>query len=250
MGRRSGDWAGPADQPWTGELASAHARGTPLVSLVGTWKHSKKSVTRPIPGRLHTNQTPCLRHDFKWPRPLFGKSLLERCAVCGAEEFIPYICRYCGGVHCVYHRLPENHACPNIEQARAPRPILRSERRTETPTIRMVKTPVLSRVSSRELTALLTALAVLSISFSVQYLLPLQTLNIVQYLEILSLTAVIVGTGFLAHELAHKFTAEKYGCWAEFKLWTYGALMALLFAFVSGGTFVFAAPGAVYIASR
>ncbi len=182
--------------------------------------------------------------------PTIGKSLLERCAVCGAEEFIPYVCRYCGGIHCVYHRLPENHACPNIEQARAPKPILRSERRTETPTVRMVKSPTLSRVSGRELTALLTALAVLSISFSVQYLFPLQTLNIVQYLEILSLTAVIVGTGFLGHELAHKFTAEKYGCWAEFKLWTYGALMALLFAFVSGGTFVFAAPGAVYIASR
>ena len=39
-----------------------------------------------------------------------------------------------------------------------------------------------------------------------------------------------MGTGFLGHELAHKFTAEKYGCWAEFKLWTYGALMALLSA--------------------
>ena len=43
--RRSGDWAGPADQPLTGELASAHARGTPLVGLVATRKHSKNSVT-------------------------------------------------------------------------------------------------------------------------------------------------------------------------------------------------------------
>src|SRR5215831_6376628 len=185
---------------------------------------------------------------------LRGKSLhrtnnLERCAICSAEEFIPYICRYCGGVHCVYHRLPENHQCPNIEQARAPKPILRTEKRTTTPTIRMIA-PNLSRVSTHELTALLTALAVLSISFSVQYLFPIQSLNIIQYLEILSLTAVIVGTGFIGHELAHKFTAERYGCWAEFKLWTYGALMALLFAFVSGGSFVFAAPGAVYIASR
>ena len=175
---------------------------------------------------------------------------MERCAVCGAEEFIPYICRYCGGVHCVYHRLPENHECPNIEQARAPKPILRAEKRISPINLRMLKTPRISTISTHELQALTIALLVLSLSFSIRYLFPLQTLNIVQFLEILSLIMVVIGTGFLGHELAHKFTAERYGCWAEFKLWTYGALMALLFAVVSQGTFVFAAPGAVYIASR
>src|SRR5215831_20054444 len=135
---------------------------------------------------------------------LRGKSLhrtnnLERCAICSAEEFIPYICRYCGGVHCVYHRLPENHQCPNIEQARAPKPILRTERRTATPTIRMIKTPTLSRISTRELTALVTALVVLGVSFSVPYLFQFQTIGLSQYLLILSLTMVIVGTGFLGH---------------------------------------------------
>ena len=68
--------------------------------------------------------------------------------------------------------------------------------------------------------------------------------------EVFLLTLIVVGTGFIGHELAHKFTAQRYGCWAEFKLWTYGALMALLFAIVTAGSFVFAAPGAVYIASR
>ena len=108
----------------------------------------------------------------------------------------------------------------------------------------------MSRISTHELTALITALAVLSLSFSVKYIFPPQNLDFVQFLKILALTMVIVGTGFLGHELAHKYTAERYGCWAEFKLWTYGALMALLFALVSKGMFVFAAPGAVYIASR
>jgi Zn-dependent protease len=173
---------------------------------------------------------------------------LERCAVCGAEEFIPYICRYCGGIHCVYHRLPENHECPNIEQARAPKPILRTEKRAVTPTVRTLKTPTLSKISGQELRALVVALLVLAVSFSVKYL--FLGFSLVQFLEILSLTMIVIGTGFLGHELAHKFTAERYGCWAEFKLWTYGALMALLFAFVSQGLFVFAAPGAVYIASR
>ena len=108
----------------------------------------------------------------------------------------------------------------------------------------------MSRVSTNEITALIIALVVLGVSFSVPYLFQVQTIGLTQYLAILSLTMVIVGAGFLGHELAHKFTAERYGCWAEFKLWTYGALMALLFAFVSGGRLIFAAPGAVYIASR
>ncbi len=74
--------------------------------------------------------------------------------------------------------------------------------------------------------------------------------SMIMDLEIFLLTLIVVGTGFIGHELAHKFTAQRYGCWAEFKLWTYGALMALLFAIVTAGSFVFAAPGAVYIASR
>jgi Zn-dependent protease len=71
-----------------------------------------------------------------------------------------------------------------------------------------------------------------------------------EILEVFLLTIVVIGTGFLGHELAHKFSAQRYGCWAEFKLWTVGAIMALLFAVISQGVFIFAAPGAVYIASR
>lgn len=172
--------------------------------------------------------------------------LMERCAVCDAEEFIPYVCRYCGGVHCVYHRLPENHECPNIEQARAPKPIIRSERQG-TSALRLLSHPRFSAISGRELTALLAALLVLGVSFSFRFF---AFVTPIQFLEIFLLTVLVVGTGFLGHELAHKFTAERYGCWAEFKLWVYGAVMALLFAAVSQGQFVFAAPGAVYIASR
>ncbi len=94
---------------------------------------------------------------------------------------------------------------------------------------------------------MITALLVLGVSFSLRFF---ESVTFIESLEIFLLTLIILGTGFLGHELAHKFAAEKYGCLAEFKLWTYGAIMALLFAFVSSGRFVFAAPGAVYIASR
>jgi len=140
-----------------------------------------------------------------------------------------------------------------MEQARAPKPITRIERRGPTGTPRLLKSQKLSSISGREFTALLTALLVLGLSFSVRYLFNITSFTVsatIEYLEIFMLTIVIIGTGFIGHELAHKFTAQRYGCWAEFKLWTYGAVMALLFAAVSRGNFIFAAPGAVYIASR
>jgi len=100
----------------------------------------------------------------------------------------------------------------------------------------------------RELLALAIAWIVLGVSFSTRWMFQLG-LNM-DVLQIFILTLLIIGTGFLGHELAHKFTAQRYGAWAEFKLWTIGAIMALVFAFIPPGTFVFAAPGAVYIASR
>jgi Zn-dependent protease len=58
----------------------------------------------------------------------------------------------------------------------------------------------------------------------------------------LSFLAVI--TGFLLHEIGHKIVAQRYGCWAEFRAWPFGLLMAVFSAFIG---FLFAAPGAVYI---
>ena len=173
---------------------------------------------------------------------------MEHCAVCGAEEFIPYVCRYCGRVHCVYHRLPENHDCPNIQQARAPKPVIRAERRSSGANLRLIRAPKISSISSRELYALTAALLVLGLSFSMRYM--FDSLRASDTVEIFLLTLLVIGTGFLGHELAHKFSAQRYGCWAEFKLWTVGAIMALLFAVISYGYFIFAAPGAVFIASR
>ena len=180
----------------------------------------------------------------------FHKAILEGCAVCGAEEFIPYVCRYCGRTHCVYHRLPENHECPNIQQARAPRqPIVMERRRTGT-TLRLLQSRRMGMMPRRELVALITAWVVLGISFSTRYMFGGWFANPIAFLEVFLLTMLVIGTGFLGHELAHKFTAQRYGAWAEFRLWTIGAIMALVFAAIPPGTFVFAAPGAVYIASR
>jgi len=52
------------------------------------------------------------------------------------------------------------------------------------------------------------------------------------------------GTGFLLHELGHKFVAQHYGYWAEFRASNKMLFIMLVTAFMG---FLFAAPGAVYI---
>lgn len=59
---------------------------------------------------------------------------------------------------------------------------------------------------------------------------------------------VAVGAAFIFHELAHKFVAQRYGCWAEYRMWETGLIIAFFLAVTVG--MVFAAPGAVYIESR
>lgn len=58
-------------------------------------------------------------------------------------------------------------------------------------------------------------------------------------------SAITVGIGFLLHELAHKYVAQKYGCWAEFRADQNMLIFAVLMAAFAG--FLFAAPGAVFI---
>ena len=58
-------------------------------------------------------------------------------------------------------------------------------------------------------------------------------------------SAVTVGLSFLLHEIGHKLVAQKYGCWAEFRSFDWGLILAILSAL--GGGIVFAAPGAVFI---
>ena len=53
------------------------------------------------------------------------------------------------------------------------------------------------------------------------------------------------GVGFLLHELAHKFVAQRYGCVAEFRAFDQMLYLAMGLAVLLG--VIFAAPGAVMI---
>ena len=56
--------------------------------------------------------------------------------------------------------------------------------------------------------------------------------------------AIAALTGFLAHELAHKVSAERAGFWAEFRMSPMGLLVSLATAFLG---FLLAAPGATVV---
>ena len=96
----------------------------------------------------------------------------------------------------------------------------------------------LSRIGRPELIDLLLSLSVLIIAFSIvgERRLP--------SVEVVLISAVGVGTGFLLHELAHKFVAQRYGYWAEYRASWSGLFIMIVMSFMG---FIFAAPGAVMI---
>jgi len=58
-------------------------------------------------------------------------------------------------------------------------------------------------------------------------------------------SGVTVGVAFLLHELGHKFMAQRYGYWSEFRRFDSGLIFAVFLSFFG---LIFAAPGAVMIA--
>lgn len=92
----------------------------------------------------------------------------------------------------------------------------------------------------REIIHLVASLIVLTVAFTYP------SLNT----GMMIIVAFGVGTGFLLHELAHKFIAQRYGFLADYEASAMGLLLALGLSLVTGGGFVFAAPGAVMIRGR
>ncbi|HEY9246363.1 MAG TPA: hypothetical protein VIO11_05900 [Candidatus Methanoperedens sp.] len=96
----------------------------------------------------------------------------------------------------------------------------------------------MNRTSYREIVHLLVSLIVLTVAFAYPSLRP----------DVLAIVAVGVGSGFLLHELAHKFTAQRYGYIAEYEASPIGLALAIGLKMLAG--IVFAAPGAVMIHGR
>jgi len=102
------------------------------------------------------------------------------------------------------------------------------------------------RFSRVEITHLIISMVVLTIAFAFaltnnNVITRFGQLTILPKGFLLSFLGII--TAFFFHELSHKFMAQKYGLWSEFRMFPMGLLLALFLAIFAG--FVFAAPGAV-----
>jgi Zn-dependent protease len=110
---------------------------------------------------------------------------------------------------------------------------------------------MLERITRREEADLFVAWLAISLAFAIIKIAPYGIMQPV--IEVTPVTALVifgialltVGIGFILHEMAHKFTAIRYGYWAEFRKDNSMLLIAIVLASLVG--FVFAAPGATVI---
>jgi Zn-dependent protease len=113
---------------------------------------------------------------------------------------------------------------------------------------------MLERITRREEADLFIAWMAISLSFAIikiapyGILGPVGAVSPVQGLIFFGIALLTVGVGFILHEMAHKFTAIRYGYWAEFRKDNNMLLVAVALASLVG--FVFAAPGATVIYSN
>ncbi len=104
---------------------------------------------------------------------------------------------------------------------------------------------MLERIPPREWKDLLIAWLAISLAFTLIFLRDRLDLNLGGFLLFFGISLGTVGIGFVLHEMAHKFTAMKYGYWAEFHKDPQMLLIAVILAALVG--VVFAAPGATMI---
>lgn len=159
---------------------------------------------------------------------------MVQCYVCGASENIPFNCSYCKNSFCNIHRNPINHSCPylNIYDAKRKKMVLDGNRNYKTISANTLRI----KTSKTELLHLTIAtLLVIGVGLSLN-----------GYRSVSWQFLAVFVSAFLVHELAHKFLAQYYGSWAEFRAFMWGLVVTAISA-LPMMPFKFIAPGAVMI---
>jgi Zn-dependent protease len=100
--------------------------------------------------------------------------------------------------------------------------------------------------SSKEVIDLLIAWLGVSFAFYLAFSRPdFSNVSLEYVLVTLTVPLLVVGSSFVLHELLHKFTAQHFGFWSEFRASYTTLALSILFAYVTH--IVFAAPGATMI---
>jgi len=111
------------------------------------------------------------------------------------------------------------------------------------------------RFSRTEIRDIAISIIALSVAFTILYrnsssILAFFEYNLgesMKYVGLFGLSLGLVVMSFLFHEFGHKFVAQKYGLWSEFRMWPAGLLLTIVTSIIG---FLFAAPGAVMIAGN
>jgi Zn-dependent protease len=166
------------------------------------------------------------------------KNVIE-CYVCGTSESIPFKCNYCKEYFCSNHRNPINHSCPFVNAYNKKRQDMLHNNQnfsSNTSFSQLLSSIIRIKTSKTELFHLTIAtLLVTAVGLS---------LNGYRYFSWQFLAIFI--SAFLVHELAHKFLAQYYGSWAEFRAQISGLLITAISA-LPIMPFKFIAPGAVMV---
>jgi Zn-dependent protease len=99
------------------------------------------------------------------------------------------------------------------------------------------------RFSQKEIKDLLFAWILISLAFAILFS-GADNFFSGAFVVALLISSLTAGIGFLFHELMHKYIAQRYGLFAEFKAFYKMLFIAVGIAFFG---FIFAAPGAVFI---
>jgi Zn-dependent protease len=184
---------------------------------------------------------------------------MTTCSLCGVDD-LGFTCPYCNTVYCSDHRLPESHGCPAMHRVRE-----EARRKTsgslggqdqdeniihpsQKPQKQKRRKSSRGRFSSTEIRDLIIAsilVILVGISIFGNSLGILNAINIVILYMNVGLGWLVIGTigifltSFMAHEMAHKFVAQQYGMWSEFRMTSMGyylSAMAILFSLPIFGT--------------
>jgi len=153
-----------------------------------------------------------------------------KCNYCQRNVSLPFKCPFCGEYFCADHRLPENHACPELWKVKV-RPVPPIEQghtvnlsdNVEIKSRRLVGYPFrvaregwtsmteIYHLTVGALTVMIVGLSMTGYGFSWIF-------RILQNPTLTFSSALIFMFIFMSHEIAHKASAKYFGMWAEFRL--------------------------------
>ena len=174
-----------------------------------------------------------------------------RCDLCGIEEMIPFKCRYCAGTFCSAHRLPPNHNCiflkDFLEQPARDREFLEHIHGREGLPQERIKSALYDMIYLRFSKTEVLHLTIATVLVTV---VGMSIFNFRLQLDFAAIQVLVIFvSAFIIHELGHKFLAQFYNAWAEFRILFYGAAMTAISA-LPFFPFKFIAPGVVRVSGN